>query len=314
MAVTNFPFGVSSYGVPILGPGGGLLTTGNVWFVNSAGSGSADGQSPQTALRTVAAGVAAATAGDTVLVLPGHAETISTATSFGAMSKAVQIVGLGTGSLRPTFTYTAPTATIAVSAANVSFTNCIFVAGVGGADVAAAFTLTAAKNFTLDTCDFRDTSAILNFVSLVDTSAVSNDADGLTLAGTNWYGLTATATSTIIRMDGTNTRVSVLDGYFTQASVDDAAKLMPIATTKVVTNLRVLRNVFNFIDVSTAAAGILITTDTSTNSGIIAFNSVFAADATTEILVSASSGFKFNQNWYSAVADKSGYIVPVADS
>jgi hypothetical protein len=314
MAVTNFPFGVSSFGVPIIGPGGGFLTAGNVLFVNSASSGAADGTSPATAYTTVATAVAAATAGDTLLIAPGHAETISTATSFGALSKAVQLVGLGVGSARPTFTWTAPTATIAVSAANVAFTNCLFVAGTGGADVAAAFTLTTAKNFTLNQCDFRDTSAILNFVCLVDTSATSNDADGLTLAGTNWYGLTATATSTIIRMDGTNNRVSVLDGYFSQASVDDAAKLMPIAAGKLVTNLRVQRNVFNFVDVSTATAGILITTNGSTNSGIIANNHIFAADATTEVLVTASSGFVFSQNYYSGTADKSGYLLPAADA
>lgn len=49
IAITNFPNGVSSFGVPILGPGGLLPFTGNYWFVEetqtigaSAGEGSFD--------------------------------------------------------------------------------------------------------------------------------------------------------------------------------------------------------------------------------------------------------------------------------
>lgn len=315
MPITNFTYGVSSWGMPVIGSGG-INTTGNVWFVNSGGTNAQDGTSPQTAFRTVASAISVATAanGDVIFLMPGHAETITSASSFGSISKSgVRIVALGLGSLRATFTFTTiVSATINITAANVSFTNCLFVANF--ADVVSCFTTTTAKNFQLFNCEMRDTTSVLNFNNIVDTNTTSNDTDGLTLVGCNWYGLTATAASAVIKMDGTNTRLTVTDCYFAQASVDDSAKFMPIATGKVVTNMQLLRNIFNLADVSSATAGILITTNGSTNTGMIGGNWIQALDATSEILVTASSGFIFSQNYYSGAPDKSGYLLPAADS
>jgi len=81
--------------------------------------------------------------GDIIMVKPGHAETISDATTVAANIAGVAVVGLGAGISRPTFTFsTANTVTIPVSAANVAFVNCRFVANF--LSIAAPFTLSTA--------------------------------------------------------------------------------------------------------------------------------------------------------------------------
>src|ERR1700704_3590037 len=65
--------------------------------------------------------------GDIIFIKPGHAETITAAGTLGLGVAGVAIVGLGYGSSRPTFTYTtANTASINVTANNISIQNCVF--------------------------------------------------------------------------------------------------------------------------------------------------------------------------------------------
>lgn len=250
--------------------------------------------------------------GDIIMLKPGHAESIASATALSMSVAGVAVIGVGTGSLRPAFTLgTATTATINITAANVSFFNCLFKANL--ADIVSLFTTTAAKSFTLDNCEFRDNSSILNFARIVDTNATSNDTDDLTITNCNFFGLGATANSCLIKMDGTNARLIVRNCFIAHAAVTDAG-LMPIATGKVVTSAIIDNNIMSFVGATNATTGTVITTDGSTNSGMISRNLIQSLDATSEILVTASSGFLFSQNYSSAVADKSGYLLPAADS
>jgi hypothetical protein len=69
---------------------------------------------------------------------------VSDATSFAAEHAGVAVVGLGAGSLRPTFTLdTANTATIPVRPPTCAFKNCIFKANF--LSIAACFTVATAK-------------------------------------------------------------------------------------------------------------------------------------------------------------------------
>lgn len=92
---TNFPNGVLSAGMPVMGAGI-PPTTGTVFFVSSViGSNGNDGLSPDVPKATIANALAACAAGkgDTIICLPGHTETITTAI---AMSKNdVRLIGLG---------------------------------------------------------------------------------------------------------------------------------------------------------------------------------------------------------------------------
>lgn len=98
---------------------------------------------------TLAAAVAMAQANrDTIYIVPGHTETISSSTALNISVAGLQIVGLGIGALRPTFTLnTATSTTITVSAANVRIEN-VVIDGTGFDAIAAVITVTA-TNFQL---------------------------------------------------------------------------------------------------------------------------------------------------------------------
>lgn len=250
--------------------------------------------------------------GDVIIVLPGHTETISSSTALSISKAGLYIQGLGYGSSRPTFTLdTATTATINITAANVTFNNCLFVANF--AAIVSLFTLTTASDLALLGCEFRDSASNLNFINIIDTDATSNHADGIKIEDCRRTGAGADTNTTIIKMDGTNDRLYVKRNYFAHAAITDGC-LMIIATGKVVTNAEIELNKCNFVGATTSTGGILITTNGSTNSGYIDNNKIWSLDVTTEILVTASSGFKFGINYYAGAADKSGYILPAQDA
>lgn len=313
----GFMNGVSIRGLPIQ-----VQYPGKVFFLNNSsvvasnGIGGSDSNKGtyQQPFSTLAGAIASCTAsrGDVIMVMPGHAETISSATALTLNVAGVAIIGLGQGDLRPTFTLgTATTATINVSASQVAISNCLFKANF--AAIVSCFTLTTAKHFVLDNCEFRDNSSVLNFKFIVNVGATSNAADGLYMDKCMRFGLGATTGTAIVNMAGTNDRLVIKDSYLAHAATSDAG-LMPIATGKIVTNMIINNNVLNLVGSTGATTGTIITTDGTTNSGIISRNLIQSLDATTEILVTASSGFIFSQNYSSAVADKSGYLVPAADS
>lgn len=91
MALTNFPNGITSFGVPVIGGVGGIPLTGNWWFVNpAAGSDAYDGTSPQTPFQTIYAAYAAATAGNNdVIIVIGNGSTSGTARMSTALAQSV---------------------------------------------------------------------------------------------------------------------------------------------------------------------------------------------------------------------------------
>lgn len=112
-----------------------LFTQGNMYFVNSEASNADDsntGLSPSEALATLdgAVGKCTANQGDHIILLPGHAEDLSTADGADIDVAGVSVIGLGVGSDRPTFTYTAAAGEVVIGADNVLIENCVFNASV----------------------------------------------------------------------------------------------------------------------------------------------------------------------------------------
>src|SRR3989304_7725210 len=104
MGLTNFPRGISSFGVPVLA-GGNIAPTGTVYFLDSGiGSDGNDGLSSERPFATLdyAFSRCASNNGDYIIVAPGHAETITTA--VGLDVAGVTGVGVGPGRSRPAFT------------------------------------------------------------------------------------------------------------------------------------------------------------------------------------------------------------------
>ena len=287
---------------------------GQVIFVDSStGNANGDGSS-QRPFSSISSAMlkSGLSSGDAIVCLPGHVETVSAASGIGLNIAGISIIGMGAGASRPTVTLdTAATATIAVSAANVSIKNIVFTANF--ADIVSLFTTTNANNFKLDNCYFKATATNMNFLNIVDTDATTGNASGLTIVNSKWIE-PDTATDSLVKMDGTNADI-LIEGNFLQLGVkNNTASVMAVAAGKVVTNLQIISNRVFRLNTDTATGAILFSTNGSTNSGIVANNFVQHADVAAELLITASSGLGTFSNFASGVAGASGYVLPAIDS
>ena len=310
-APTNFNNGVSSYGIPVLPKiNSEFKTATNTWWVDSNGSSSGSGSFDYPD-KTLDKAINRCSAGDIIILKEGHAETISSSTALNADIAGVKIVGAGSGTRRAKITFdTATTTTIPVSANDITFENVIFSANF--ADIVACFTLTTAKNFKLISCEIVATAVDMNFTRVFDTNTTNNAADGLSFINSKWVDVDL-STETLVDIDADLDGLTIIDSYINLGvNTSDLPSLGVVATGKDITNLRVLWN--NIIRLNDANA-LLFTLDTGTaNTGVIAYNNIRHADIAAEFLVTTTTDIGFIQNYASAVADKSGYILPAVDS
>jgi len=119
-------------GVPV--GGSDLFTTGSVFFVSSVtGAASNTGMKVDQALSKIddAVGKCTANKGDIIVVMPGHTETVTAAAGLALDVAGIKIIGIGSGSLRPTVNFTtAVGADMDIDAANVTIKNILFTGGI----------------------------------------------------------------------------------------------------------------------------------------------------------------------------------------
>ena len=125
---TPFPHTAFSYGLD-------RNTTGQVFYVDSGASGTSDGNlgdSPERPLATLNGGFtrAAASQGDIIFLMPGHAENCSSATSQILSKAGISVIGIGEGDLRPTFTFTATAGSFEMDSANCVVENVKFLSSI----------------------------------------------------------------------------------------------------------------------------------------------------------------------------------------
>lgn len=105
----------------------------------------------------LALGQCTANRGDRIIVLPNHTENLATAASWTFVN-GVQILCLGQGATRPTFTFSAAASTLVVNKTGVRFSNARFLcagpAGTTALTVAAPLTI-AGEGFCADVCYFE---------------------------------------------------------------------------------------------------------------------------------------------------------------
>ena len=171
MAITNFPNGITSYGVPVLGSAG-ITTTGNFFFVDSVtGSNGNSGLDPDHPLATIdtAVGKCTASKGDIILVMPGHNESITAATSLVVDVAGVSIIGLGVGNTRPTLDFDNTAGSIEMDAANTRLSNVVLVASVSAVVVGINVD---ADNVQIDNIRTTWEATGDDFVTMIDVDAV----------------------------------------------------------------------------------------------------------------------------------------------
>jgi hypothetical protein len=304
----GFANGVSIRGVPLLSS-----YPGEVFWVSSTGGANGNNGTFDRPWATLDYAIGRCTAGrgDIIMIKPGHAETITSATTLLFDVADVAIVGLGVGNKRPTFTFTtANTAVIPVSAANISIQNCIFVGNF--LSIARCFLLTTAPEFTVDRCAFRDTSAILGFLSII-TTTVSVNADGLAFTNNEVQSDATTTPGPAIVIAGTMDRLTVSDNFVTHSTISNNVAALIAHGALVVTHLLCERNRVYSVNTDTATGGILLTTSATTGSGIIAHNRIRTLDVAAAILVTAAAvQYGLFDNLHTGDGNESGLLLPVA--
>ena len=134
MSLTNFPNGVSSFGIPIIGGIAGIPFTGNYYFVNYANGADGNEGSPSNPMKTISGAYARCTAGNNdVIVIIGDGSTAATQRvdeAFTWAKNATHLVGITAPTgvaqrarIAPTSTTTAFANFITVSASGCYFAN-----------------------------------------------------------------------------------------------------------------------------------------------------------------------------------------------
>lgn len=153
---SQFSSDMSDLLVPLTGL---LLGIGNVWFVDSGNPDAVDSSGAGRSLAqpfnslAFAVGQTTPTNSDLVIVSPGHTENITVADGilFGTQAVGITVIGIGSETDRPTFTWTtATTADMEIDAANVTLRNLYF--DMTGIDTVAAAIDVNAADFKMIGC------------------------------------------------------------------------------------------------------------------------------------------------------------------
>lgn len=220
MSLTNFPQGVSSFGIPVL-PGLPIIPGGKVLFVQSSNSRASDsnnGESKERPLATIerAMSLVVADAGDVVIALPGHVETVASAGALTLDIAGVSLIGVGNMGNRPKINFTnATTADMNVDAANILMHNFLFT---GGIDALAAPLDINEENFQLLNCEWLDVTG-----QATDVIVTNLNADYMQIRNFRYRGAAAAGTNAgiaIVQSTGVVIDGLYMDGNFAVGGID----------------------------------------------------------------------------------------------
>ena len=255
-----------------------------------------------------------ANAGDMVFVKPGHAETISDATTLLLNKAGVAVVGLGSGSNRPTLTFdTATTANMPLSAANMSLQNFLFIANF--ADIASLITASGTNtptDFSLERNEFKDTSSSLNAVTIITGNATANSMDGFSFLNNRISSLGTAVGTVAITLASAIDRMKVIGNFTVHAILNDAAALIAGGAHNM-TNLELAYNT-GFKPNTSSDNGSFVSSSSTACTGVAHHNQFWQLDANTAIWIPTGTKLGFFENYspITGAADKSGIINPVA--
>lgn len=319
---SNYPGGFLNglivRGVPIT-----QLHPGEVFWVNNSsvlakggigGSNANDGsyRKPWSTI-DYAVGRCTAARGDIIAVMPGHAETYSTdATAVTADLvvdvEGVAIVGLGSGSLRPTITQdTTVEQTIQITAANVMLYNIYFKADF--ANIKIGITLTTAKYFSLVKCHFEDESNAKCWLNVMESTGAANTVDGLLVMDNVLHGLDPSF-NTFCDIGAAQDGLDFIGNRIGTESTSDVPVLLDLTGDSL--NLWMNNNSVNTL--AATAATVLVQSSGTAGTGMLVSNYCFSRAAAGDSYVGAA-GFRGAVMYHGGVeATQAALIDPVLDT
>ena len=278
-----------------------LFPTGRIWWVDSTNAtngsdGAGYGQNPDAPFLTWVYAKAAASAGDTIFLMPGHTETIG-ATGAAALTlnlAGLQTIGLGGRTLQPQILLDGFDDTyILISAADVTLEN--ITISSGHANVAAGVSVTAA-GVTIRKCTFLENTAAENFLVTIQTTAA---ADDLLIEGCTVYGVTQA--TECIELVGANDRVIIHDnlisGLFSVSAIS--------ASTTACLGIQIYNNrIFNGTTAGNDLAGAIDLFTAST--GMVTGNLIYLGDDTDCLTAIDADACGRGQNYAANEYDQEG--------
>lgn len=270
------------------------LTTGEIFFVHS-GTGTnsvGGGRNPDAPLATLdyAIGLCTASKGDTIYVMPGHAETIAATDGFDADVAGIRIIGIGWGALRPTFTFTATDSQVNIGAHNVTIENLRFVGGISA--VVAGVQVEGVTDATFRNCEwYWGGTTGYDFVISLELEAGSSRA---TIENCRFLAEPAVAgAASAIKLTGASHNVVIRNDEF----MGDYSVACVNGITTLSQGLMVLSNLFHntdagepYLEVLTGTTGVIADNRGLASGGTIAANAVADAMAHCENFIVNTAG------------------------
>jgi len=312
---SNYPGGFAN-GVTIRGVNLTTTNPGEVFWVNNGalakggvgGSNGNDG-SYRKPFATVDYAVSRCTAnrGDIVFVMPNHNEGGTAAGLFDIDVAGVAVVGLGYKGNRPTFDYDDTDVTVVISAANCTLSNVNLRASAG--DVVTGISVTAA-NARIDNCEFLNEAAADNFIDFIETSAVANAADGLSVTNCRVYS-TDTGNNSFIELNQAITGLEMIGNEIT-LGVGAGESIIGYSTATFVSlNVTITDNIINRL---LTDGPLLIEGTGNTCSGVVARNLIGHIDAAGPVLIPTGSVIRQFENYAAGAIDVNGRLWPAVES
>jgi len=280
-----------------------LVNIGNVWFVDSGNTSASDasgnGRKVSTPFSTLAyaVGQVTATNGDIVIVSPGHSETITVADGLRFGLAGIQVIGLGSGTARPTINFTTVVgADMEVDAANITLRN-FYLDMTGFDNITAGIDVNAAY-FRMFDCEILMADSGGQAAIAIE---LDGDADNCKFIRCEFSAINAGAASAI-KINGALTNLEIancwIDGDFTDACIHNP-------TGNVATQL-LIRDCFlkndntgeHSIELVSACTGMLV-------------RNLYHSDMTQGTAVDPGSCFSY-ESYQDDVIDTSGILTPAA--
>jgi len=200
-----------------------IFPEGNIhWVCSTTGTdGAGYGKNPDAPFDSLVYALTQASAGDTIFVMPGHTETLSSATGAAVLTLALaglRVIGLGGQTRKPTFLIDGHANNyITITAADTVLENLCFKAG--HADIAKGVNV-AAAGVEFRRCQFLENTTAENFLVTIQTTAAGDDLliDGCTFDG-------VTQATECIELVGANNRTVItnnkINGLFSVAAISN---------------------------------------------------------------------------------------------
>ena len=167
-------------------------------------------------------------------------------------------------------------------------------------------------NLAIENCEFRDTSAILNALTIVTGNATANSMDGLTFSNNRISSLGTTALTTAIVLASATDRVSIVGNFGNWAVLNDTPAMLQGGANDL-TNFMFAGNKLNRPNTSSTGGSFIGSTSTACT-GHCYDNYMYQLDASAGIWIPTGTKLAFSQNFspITGAADKSGLINPAA--